>query len=133
MNKKVCYLLIMIVSLFAVTANGDPMAYSVNSDSQSTNMDSLYRIDLDNGSDQLRGLIDSGGVYNHYDTEGLAFAPDNTLWGIDDGGQPNSSGYLILFPITAFGSVNFNDVISLTGFPTNGSNDFGMTFSCDGS
>lgn len=134
MNKNIRYTLIMLVSLFAASANGEQWAHSVNSDSQSTNMDSLYWIDLGNvGDNKLRGPLDSGGAYNHYDTEGLAFAPNNTLWGIDDGSQPNSSGYLILFPITAYGSVYFNDVISLTGFPVNGSNDFGMTFSCDGS
>ncbi len=130
MNKNFRYSLIMLVSLFAASANAEQWAHSVNSDSQSNDMDSLYWIDLENGGDQLRGPLDSGDVYNHYDTEGLAFAPNNTLWGIDDGSQ---SGYLILYPINTYGSVNFNNVISLTGLPTNGSNDFGMTFSCDGS
>ncbi len=46
MSKKFYYALLMLVSLFAINANGAPMAYSVNSDSGSSNQDSLYLIDL---------------------------------------------------------------------------------------
>ncbi len=127
MNKKFYYALLMLVSLFAINANGAPMAYSVNSDSgnQSTE-DSLYQIDLATGSDMRRGVLFTG-VEIRRDTEGLAFAPDGTLWGIDDQS-------LTLFPInTVSGSINFLEEISLISIPTGGGNDFGMTFGCDNS
>ena len=127
MNKKFYYALLMLVSLFAINANGAPMAYSVNSDSGNlATEDSLYLIDLATGSDQRRGELFTG-VAVRSDTEGLAFAPDGTLWGIDDES-------LKLFPInTVSGAISFEEEIDLTGIPTGGSNDFGMTFTCDSS
>ena len=127
MNKKFYYALLMLVSLFAINANGAPMAYSVNSDSGNLSTeDSLYLIDLATGSDQRRGELFTG-VEVRRDTEGLAFAPDGALWGIDDQS-------LTLFPIdTVSGSISFQEEISLTGIPSGGGNDFGMTFSCDSS
>ena len=127
MNKKFYYALLMLVSLFAINANGAPMAYSVNSDSGNLSTeDSLYLIDFATGSDQRRGELFTG-VEVRRDTEGLAFAPDGTLWGIDDQS-------LTLFPIdTVSGSISFQEEIPLTGIPTGGGNDFGMTFSCDSS
>ena len=125
MNKKFYYALLVLVSLFAINANGAPVAYSVNSDSGNLSTeDSLYQIDLATGSDQRKGELFTGVEIRH-DTEGLAFAPDNTLWGIDDQS-------LTLFPIDmTSGSINFLEEISLAGIPSGGSNDFGMTFSCD--
>lgn len=127
MNKKFCYAIFLLVSLFAISANGAPMAYSVNSDSgDMATEDSLYLIDLATGNDQRRGPLFTG-IENRRDTEGLAFAPDGVLWGIDDQS-------LTLFPIDIVtGAINFQDEIPLTGIPSGGSNDFGMTFSCDGS
>ncbi|MCW8925231.1 MAG: esterase-like activity of phytase family protein [Xanthomonadales bacterium] len=132
MYKKVFYTLITMISLFAASANAAPMAYSVNSDGQEeSTWDSLYLIDLaTSGSEQRRGPLFSG-VYNHFDTEGLAFSPDGTLWGVDDDSR-------ILFPInTTTGSINFTEVIQLFFLPPPsselGGNDFGMTFACDGS
>jgi len=131
MNKIFCHALILVVLLFAASANGAPMAYSVNSDSGvEETEDSLYLIDLANGNEVRRGRLDTG-VEIRRDTEGLAFAPDGTLWGIDDQS-------LTLFPInTATGTINFGDEISLSSIPVvssipaGGGNDFGMTFSCD--
>jgi len=72
MNKKCLFSLLTTVSLFTANVNGAPMAYSVNSDGQNASTwDSLYLIDLAaDGSDQRRGSLSSGGVFNHYDTEG---------------------------------------------------------------
>jgi hypothetical protein len=125
MKKNLKIVLLMLVSLFAISANGAPMAFSVNSDSGNLlTDDSLYVIDLATGNDQSRGELISG-VDGRWDTEGLAFAPDGQLWGIDDDS-------LTLFPInTASGAINIQSEISLTGFPSGGGNDFGMTFSCD--
>lgn len=127
MNKRIRFASIMVVSLFAASANGAPMAYSVNSDSGDfLTEDSLYRIDLASGVDLRRGALISG-FETRLDTEGLAFAPDGILWGIDDDSRT-------LFPInTDTGAINFQDEIPLAGFPAGGGNDFGMTFSCDGS
>ena len=125
MKKNLKTVLFMLVSLFATSASGAPMAFSVNSDSGNLlTEDSLYVIDLATGSDQSRGELISG-VESRFDTEGLAIAPDGQLWGIDDES-------LTLFPINpASGAINVQQEISLAGFPSGGGNDFGMTFSCD--
>lgn len=118
----------MVVSLFAINANSAPMAYSINSDSGGTNQDSLYEIDLATGNDLLKGeLVSVKEIYDHTDTEGLAFSNDGTLWGMDD-------DTLTLFQInTDNGAINIQSVIPINIFPQGGGNDFGMTFSCDNS
>jgi len=135
MNKNIRIAFVLVVSLFAVSANSAPMAYSVNSDS--LDGDSLYLIDLATGVDQMRGKLDTGLEFLT-DTEGLAFAPDpdgnhpdGNLWGIDDPLE-------ILFPVsTANGSVDYREQIQLPPLPGGpnqeliGGNDFGMTFACD--
>ena len=128
MNKKFYYALLVLVSLFAISANGAPVAYSVNSDSGSSNEDSLYQINLATGEDHRKGELISVSIYDHIDTEGLAFDSDNILWGIDD-------NTLTLFPIsTVSGAIPFGEIIDVsTVFPSGGANDFGMTFSCDNS
>ena len=125
MNKFYCCATLLVVSLFATSANSAPMAYSVNSDSGNIETeDSLYLIDLATGIDQRRGPLFTG-VETRRDTEGLAFAPDGTLWGIDDESMS-------LFPITTSnGAVSFQAEKSLGGIQAGGGNDFGMTFSCD--
>ena len=127
MNFLYRFAILTVVSLFAIGAKAEPMAYSVNSDS--TGGDSLYLIDLATGADQLRGKLFTG-IEDRTDTEGLAFSsgPNSRLWGLDD-----ASG--TLFPInTANGSVNFDEEIQLPlEFQSGGGNDFGMTFACDNS
>ena len=127
MNYLNRFALLIVVSLFAISAKAEPMAYSVNSDSNGG--DSLYLIDLATGSDQFRGKLFTG-IEDRTDTEGLAFSsnPGSLLWGMDD-----ASG--TLFPIsTANGSINYDDEIQLPfEFRSGGGNDFGMTFACDNS
>ena len=61
MNKRFRFAILVVASLFALTANGQPMAYSVNSDSGNVDVeDSLYLIDLSTGSDQRRGQLSTG-------------------------------------------------------------------------
>jgi hypothetical protein len=119
--------LYMLPLLFAISANGAPVAYSVNSDSgDSNNQDSLYQIDLANGSGQRIGTLMSG-IPNDVrrDTEGLAMDTEGKLWGIDDDS-------LTLFPINVkSGTVGQSIDVQKLGFPAGGGNDFGMTFSCD--
>jgi hypothetical protein len=124
MNKRIRFALIMVVSLFAASANGAPMAYSVNSDSGKISTDdSLYAIDLTTGSNQHKGKLFTGVEYRS-DTEGLAFDSFGNLWGADDES-------LTLFQInTDNGIIPFQKDIQLP-FKFFGSNDFGMTFTCD--
>lgn len=100
-----------------------PVGFSVNSDA--ADGDELYAIDLANGSATARGAVTSG-VQDFLDVEGLALAPDGTLWGVDD-------ERLSLFPINpANGTVNFNAVEPILGINAVAGNDFGMTFTCAG-
>ena len=134
MNLRFYYVLIMVVSLFAINANGAPMAYSINSDSNNTtDADHLYLIDLENGSAQKKPLPLFSGAFHPNDFEGLAFAPDGTLWGIDDG---FISSYPTMFPInpeSGAGNPLQTESVSFNGLQTGGQNDFGMTFACDNS
>jgi len=127
MKKNILIAISTVFGLFAASANGAPMAYSINSDGNPG--DSLYLIDLATGADQLRGKLFTG-IEDRTDTEGLAFspAPNSQLWGIDD-----ASG--TLFPINpSNGSINFQDEIQLPPeFQAGGGNDYGMTFACDNS
>jgi hypothetical protein len=127
MYKKYRFAILLVVSLFAISAKAAPMAYSVNSDS--VKGDKLYLIDLATGVDQLRGSLFTG-IEDRTDTEGLAFSPEpgSRLWGIDD-----ASG--TLFPINpSNGSINYEEEIQLPlEFRVGGGNDFGMTFACDNS
>jgi hypothetical protein len=107
-------------SLFAA-----PDGYSINSDSGSINADSLYRINLANGKQTRLGPVVSLGQ-SLLDVEGLAFAPDGTLYGVDDAS-------LKLFPLSSTtGTVFSQEEYDIRGVPTGGSNDFGMSFACDG-
>ena len=129
MINRVIYTLVTVFVLFATNANGAPMAYSINSDGQNqATWDSLYLIDLStSGSEQRVGTLFSGSLtHTHYDTEGLAFDVDGRLWGVDDGS-------LTLFPINPdSGVVNPHEIIPLPlAFLSAGSNDFGMTFTCE--
>ncbi|MGD8384611.1 MAG: hypothetical protein PVF89_04295 [Lysobacterales bacterium] len=129
--KTFRFVLLMLFSVFAVSANSEansgPIAYSVNSDSGSAapTTDSLWSIDLATGIEQRKGELFTG-IETRLDTEGLAFAPDGTLWGVDDDS-------LTIFPINPeTGTVNYGEEVQLQGFPELGGNDFGMTFTCDG-
>ena len=125
MTKKNRFALLMVASLFAVSANGAPMAYSVNSDSGSENQDSLYRIDLATGVEERVGELSAGPDVRD-DTEGLAMDADRTLWGVDDESRT-------IFKINkSAGFVSEEESLDSFPFsPTLGGNDFGMTFSCD--
>jgi hypothetical protein len=115
----------MIACLTGGTLHAAPDGFSINSDSPSANADSLYRINLSNGSHNRIGTVTSFGQVR-IDVEGLAMAPDGTLYGVDDSATT-------LFPInTGNGRAVSADEVSIDGVPTNGGNDFGMTFGCDG-
>ncbi|MDH3901649.1 MAG: hypothetical protein OEU84_06000 [Xanthomonadales bacterium] len=125
MTNKYRFALLLVASLFAVSANGAPVAYSVNSDSGSENQDSLYQIDLATGIEERQGLL-SAGSETRDDTEGLAMDADGNLWGVDDDSRT-------IFKINKnAGFISAEEPLyDFPYIPTLGGNDFGMTFSCD--
>ncbi len=117
--------ILSLVMAMSVAVHAAPVGYSINSDSASGNSDSLYRIDMATGGETRLGRVQSLGQ-TRIDVEGLAFAPDGTLYGVDDSS-------LTLFPINVDnGVVNHVEEISIRGLPIGGGNDFGLTFACDG-
>jgi len=125
MKKLSTFGLSALLALAAPLLGAAPVGYSVNSDSGSDQADSLYRIDLGAGVETWIGPIRVSGEAR-IDVEGLAFAPDGTLYGIDDSS-------MTLFPINPeTGLGRATDEVRLSDLPVGGSNDFGMTFACDG-
>ncbi|MEE8494881.1 MAG: IPTL-CTERM sorting domain-containing protein [Xanthomonadales bacterium] len=115
----------LLTTLSASLAAAPVVGYSINSDSGTVDADSLYQIDLATGLETRIGKVTSlNGI--KIDVEGLAFAPNGTLYGVDDSS-------MTLFPLnTGTGQVQNADEVFITGLPTGGGNDFGMTFACDG-
>lgn len=122
MNRVRQTALCALASLFSAAAISAPTGYSINSDQPDG--DNLYAIDLATGSATLRGKVTSLGA-TRTDVEGLAFAPDGRLWGIDEDS-------LTLFPVsTVTGVVDHLSEVTLQGLTPPG-NDFGLTFTCTG-
>jgi len=116
-------ILIILLTVASTTLSAAPVAYSINSDSGSGDADGLYRIDMATGTDTRIDTVQSL-LVTRIDVEGLAFAPDGTLYGIDD-------DTLNLFPIsTVNATVDSSKEVHISGLPSAG-NDFGMTFACD--
>jgi hypothetical protein len=110
--------------LAVASAQAEPTGYSINSDSPSGNADSLYRIDLATGEHTRIGPVQAFGI-PRIDVEGLAFAPDGTLYGVDDERRT-------LFPIdTTSGAVFGGSEVPIADLPLGGANDVGLTFACD--
>ena len=70
----------VLVLLLAVVSGSLQAAYSINSDSGTQDEDSLYSIELESGAIDRVGSVSPAKM----DVEGLAFAPDGTLFAIDD-------------------------------------------------
>ncbi len=105
-----------------------PIAYSVNSNGvDSSTSDSLYEIDLATGESTRIAKVRANEPRLNSDVEGLAFAADGSLYGVDDADET----LLRISPSTGLG-------LSVSGNPfnlnlPNGTNyDFGMTFTCQG-
>jgi hypothetical protein len=117
--------ILSLVMAMSAAVHAAPVGYSINSDSASGDSDSLYRIDMATGGETRLGRVMSLGQ-TRIDVEGLAFAPDGTLYGVDDSS-------MTLFPINVDnGVVNHVEEVSIKGLPIGGGNDFGLTFACDG-
>jgi hypothetical protein len=125
MKQATKTIIVFLLSALSASLAAAPDGYSINSDSGSSFGDSLYRIDLATGQQTRLGFVTSLGT-KRLDVEGLAFAPDGSLYGIDD-------ETLKLFPLNVDnGQVISSDEKTVTGLPGVGGNDFGMTFACDG-
>jgi hypothetical protein len=114
--------------LVAGSGYAEPFAYSVNSDGpDSQTSDSLYRIDLADGSAQYIGKVrppPNGNINS--DIEGLAFDVNNILYGVDDADETllsinTGSGLASSVTGNAFNLQLGTDQVY----------DFGMTFTCD--
>ena len=124
MQKLMKTMVVMLLTALSASLAAAPFGYSINSDSGSDDADSLYLIDLAAGTETRIGKVTSlDGT--KIDVEGLAFAPDGTLYGVDDSS-------MTLFPLsTDTGQVQNADEVFISGLPSGGGNDFGMTFACD--
>jgi hypothetical protein len=127
MQKLMKTMVVMLLTTLSASLAAAPFGYSINSDSGTDDADSLYRIDLASGAETLIGSVRAS-LFEpvKLDVEGLAFAPDGTLYGVDDDS-------MTLFPInTDTGQVQSAGEVSISVLPIGGGNDFGMTFACDG-
>lgn len=127
MQKLLKTMAVMLLTTLSASLAAAPFAYSINSDSGSNNADSLYLIDLATGEETRIGSVSLPFLDQvKLDVEGLAFAPDGTLYGVDDDS-------MTLFPINIdTGQVQSGDEAFISVLPFGGGNDFGMTFACDG-
>ncbi len=126
MQKLMKTMVVMLLTTLCAPLAAAPVGYSINSDSGSNNADSLILIDLATGAETRIGSVKLPFVDDvKLDVEGLAFAPDGTLYGVDDDS-------MTLFPLDLdTAQVQVDGEVSISGLPTSGGNDFGMTFACD--
>ncbi|NNE05735.1 MAG: hypothetical protein HKN15_08445 [Xanthomonadales bacterium] len=115
-----------MIALLPAVAAAAPFAYSVNSDQPFG--DTLYMIDLADGTATPigTGVTLPPDPFKRLDIEGLAIAPDLTLWGVDEDLKR-------LFAI----DTNSGTVVAATDEEVDGvdgaeGNDFGLTFTCNG-
>jgi len=124
MRKTFHIAVVLLPALLCATALAAPMAYSVNSDQPLG--DRLHTLDLESGLSSGIGITVSSFGITRTDIEGLAIAPDLSLWGIDE-------DYLKLFRInTETGAVIQDSEVTITWLDATEHNDFGLTFGCDG-
>ncbi len=121
--KNSVHIAIFALLAMPLAAAGAPLGYSVNSDEPGG--DSLYAIDLANGSETEVGPVLSLGT-PRVDIEGLAFDPSGLLWAVDNESHK-------LFPIdTSTGEVVVLSEAGIQGLDALPGHDFGLTFACDG-
>lgn len=127
MQKLMKAMAAILLTMLSASLAAAPFGYSINSDSGSGNADNLYRIDLATGDETQIGSVKLPfALQAKLDVEGLAFAPDGKLYGVDDDS-------MTLFALnTGNGEVQSGDEASISVLPFGGGNDFGMTFACDG-
>ena len=105
----------------ASAVQAEPMAYAAG-------FDDLFRIDLATGQATRIGAFGGSGGVTFVDVEGLAIAPDGTLYGVADAQK-------LLFRVdTSNGHASLVGALRENGQPiANDANlDFGLAFTCDG-
>ena len=128
MQKLFKTLMLTLLTAATGSLSAAPVGYSINSDSGSDDSDGLYLIDLDTGATIKRiGTVKTVSADRRIDVEGLAFAPNGTLYGVDDESMK-------LFGINHLTNalVDPANDHAIKGL-TKGRYDFGLTFACDGS
>ena len=126
MQKLMKTMVVTLLTTLCASLAAAPYGYSINSDSGSNDADSLYLIDLATGAETLIGSVKLPFTTDvKLDVEGLAIAPNGTLYGVDD----DSMTLFTLDRDTA--QVQAAGEVSISSLPTSGGNDFGMTFACD--
>jgi hypothetical protein len=124
MRALIYSLVLALIAMPLASAMAAPLAYSVNSDQPLG--DTLHQIDLADGTATAIGVGVSALGVIRTDIEGLATSPDLALWGADE-------DRLKLFRInTTTGAVIPESEVDITGLDAAMSNDFGLTFACDG-
>ena len=123
--KKITRILLLTLLMLPwAMAMSAPDGYSINSDSDTADTDNLFKIDLATGNLTKIGKVVALGQ-TRIDVEGLAFAPDGELYGVDE-------STMTLFPIDLqTGAVVYQREQDLVGVSKGPGNDFGMTFACD--
>jgi hypothetical protein len=125
MKKLLKTLLITLLTSLSASVAAAPVGFSINSDSPGDNADSLYRIDLATGVETRVATVKALGQVR-IDVEGMAFAEDGTLYAVDD-------DTLTFFPLNPDNAVvDVAHEKTIKGLPVGGTNDFGLSFACDG-
>lgn len=108
-------------AMLASAAIAQSFGYAVNSDDE-FDADQLLRVNLFSGNTEFIGPLPT----SLEDVEGLAFAPDGTLYAVDNA----TKAVFVINPVTVSALPVGNRRPNL-GFSTASNLDFGMTFTCD--
>lgn len=117
------YVLALAFLVTQVAAWAQPTGFAVNSRGFTAEEDIhvLWRVDLSNGQ------VERIGPTGFIDMEGLALAPDGTLYGADD-----ESKTLVTVNTNSGFSIPVGGIRNNMGIPLAQPMDFGMTFTCSG-
>ncbi len=117
----------VVLALCANSAQADPFAYAITPDPDQTQVTyRLIQVDL------ATGVSSNVGRIGYFDVEGLAIAPDGTLYGVSDANKTLITIDPSFGRGTAVGIGNGNLGLSGQGISNATPMDFGLTFSCDG-
>jgi hypothetical protein len=124
--KRIRQIIISLLTvMLSVSVMAAPDGYSINSDSDTADSDSLFLLNLSTGAQTWAGKVLPSAA-KQSDIESLAISPEGTLYGIDD-------QTLRLFPISmTTGVVDYTNEVDITNFGSPGFHDAGMTFTCSG-
>jgi hypothetical protein len=114
--------------LFAVLLAWLPLAALAEPVGFATGDRDLYRINLATGQATLVGST------GFVDVEGLAFAPDGTLYGAVDFGVPSTAptDFLVRINTSTGAATAVGQLSGLQGLGPTGNLDYGLAFTCDG-